>query len=49
MQDMSISTKIANFASDTFEKTGNEGSKLCIVKFFGEPEYSIDLLLDEEK
>jgi len=48
MKNLNLGNKIANFASETLEKAANESKSVCFMLFFGEPEYSTDLLLEED-
>lgn len=49
MKNLNLGSKIANFASETLEKTANESKSVCFAMFFGEPEYSTDLLLEDDR
>ena len=49
MQNMSVSDKIANFVSDLLEAKAEKGRTICFLRGVGEPDYSLDILLEEEQ
>ena len=49
MKNLNIIEAIARASSDLFEKTGNASPRGCVLLALGEPEYSIELLMDDSE
>jgi len=45
---MSLSNKIADFVSGKFEQKAEDGRTFCALVILGEPDFSQEILLEEE-